>query len=65
MASIFRNLEHGEEIRVTACKAPALRKESNDDKADDEIENESAPDGELQGAVLQCSGSVTSSEARR
>jgi hypothetical protein len=35
MASIFRNLQHGEEIRVTACKAPALRKESNDDKADD------------------------------
>jgi len=22
MASIFRNLEHGEEIRVTACNAP-------------------------------------------
>lgn len=24
MASVFRNLEHGEEIRVTACKAPAV-----------------------------------------
>jgi hypothetical protein len=27
-ASIFRSLEHGEEIRVTASKAPSTRKKS-------------------------------------
>jgi hypothetical protein len=28
MASIFRNLEHGEEIRVTACNVPAPQQKS-------------------------------------
>jgi hypothetical protein len=28
MATIFRNLQHGEEIRVTACAAPQQQKKS-------------------------------------